>query len=529
MLRIRNYFITVAVVFAISSAYAVVGVQDAKAQSTMGDLIKRIEALESKGGGNVTAPKVKGLKISGHIRTRGNMKTQFHAGNSATRSARAADGTYTIAVPNPSTSSSQKHIGVSRNQNYIVQRIRLGFDFDVNKNVLAHAMIDSNRTWGGDQNTIQGAGNDTASMKQAYFKLRNLGDLSPILENVTVLAGRKQWAYGDQRLIGHLNWTNVGRAHDGAIIRWQKNKNWVDIVMSQVGVDATDGPGPGQTIASTDREEFLYGFYSHFQNPFGTEGILAEPYLLVRDRARDRVDTDAGETRYYGGLRIVGKKIPWLPGLDFTAEQVFQWGQDKEADSLSSNDISAFGGGWKVGYRFASAPWTPRIGYEFVYASGDDKPNTSGDGNNQSSNKRFSQLYPLGHAHLGYMDQHGWENIEAHRASINLKPTKKLVLNADLWFFEAAEVEDDWRSVGGGTARVGGNFANSVEGGASKRISVDDEYGQELDLVMKYKLFKNVGVVGGYSHYWQGDFMEDTNHGNAPGADWVWLQCAVKF
>ena len=77
MLRIRNYFIAFAVVYAISSAYAVIGIQDAKAQSTMGDLIKRIEALESKGGGNVTAPKIKGLKISGHIRTRFEANANF--------------------------------------------------------------------------------------------------------------------------------------------------------------------------------------------------------------------------------------------------------------------------------------------------------------------------------------------------------------------------------------------------------------------------------------------------------------------
>ncbi len=77
MLKIRNYFIAFAVVFAISSVYALIGAQDAKAQSTMGDLIKRIEALESKGGGNVTAPKSKGLKISGHIRTRFEANADF--------------------------------------------------------------------------------------------------------------------------------------------------------------------------------------------------------------------------------------------------------------------------------------------------------------------------------------------------------------------------------------------------------------------------------------------------------------------
>ena len=69
MMKIRNYFIAFAVVFAISSAYALIGVQDAKAQSTMGDLIQRIEALESKGGSNVTTG-AKKLKIGLAIRTR---------------------------------------------------------------------------------------------------------------------------------------------------------------------------------------------------------------------------------------------------------------------------------------------------------------------------------------------------------------------------------------------------------------------------------------------------------------------------
>ena len=216
MLRIRNYFIASAVVFAISSASAVIGVQDAKAQSTMGDLIKRIEALESKGGGNVTAPKIKGLKISGHIRTRFEANANFIS-NKGSVPTRQSSGLYTRTITAPlqgGGNSTNTSIGVKRSHNFVMQRIRLGFDFDINKNVRAHAMLDSNRTFGGDQSTIQGNTADTASMKQAYFELRNLGDISSILENVTLLVGRKQWAYGDQRLIGHLNWTNVGRTHE---------------------------------------------------------------------------------------------------------------------------------------------------------------------------------------------------------------------------------------------------------------------------------------------------------------------------
>jgi hypothetical protein len=493
--------------------------------------------LESRsGGGNVSAPKSRGLKIGGHIRTRFEANSNFMS-NTGTIPTAGANGIYVRAATPPTTGSisGNKSLGVKRHETYVVQRIRLAFDFDVNKNVLVHAMIDSNRTFGGDQNTIQGndtGAHDTVSMKQAYFKFRNLGDISPILENVTLMVGRKQWAYGDQRLIGHLNWTNIGRTHDGAVARWKigGGKSWVDAFISQVGVDGTDDAGAGQTINQANQKVYLYGFYSHFVNPFGVKGILAEPYLFINAKENSAVDSDSGSDRWFGGIRLVGKNIPGLPGVDFTVEPTWQWGQQELAainTTSTTVPIQAFGMGAKVGYTFKNVSWQPRIGYEFVYASGDDKPgNTSG---RASSNKTFSQLYPLGHAHLGYMDVHGYQNIEAHAVRLSAKPTKKLLLKADLWFFEAAEEADSFYSVAGTTARFGGDQATSVEGGVSRTISVDDEYGQELDLVAKYKLFKNATVVGGYSHYFTGDFLEDTNNGHAPGMDWFWLQAAVKF
>jgi len=133
MLRRRNYFIAFAVVFAISSAYAVIGAQDAKAQSTMGDLIKRIEALESKGGGNVTAPKVKGLKISGHIRTRFESNADWlKKGGGASAPTRQSSGLFTSTLTAPIAGggdSDESSLGVARSHNYVVQRVRLGFDF----------------------------------------------------------------------------------------------------------------------------------------------------------------------------------------------------------------------------------------------------------------------------------------------------------------------------------------------------------------------------------------------------------------
>ena len=58
---------------------------------------------------------------------------------------------------------------------------------------------------------------------------------------------------------------------------------------------------------------------------------------------------------------------------------------------------------------------------------------------------------------------------------------------------------------------------------------MDDELGQEIDVTLKYKMFENFGVVAGYSHFFSGDFIEDTGAGNDRGVDWFYLQTTVKF
>ncbi len=537
MLRIRNYFIAFAVVFAISSAYALIGVQDAKASNAaLGDLIKRIEALESNGGGNVTTGARK-LKIGLAIRTRGELQRSFATTTGATRGARGANGIQTLSAvnthaPNPLTGLT--HSGIKETNEFVVQRVRLTFDFDVNKNVAAKVILSDNRTFGSEQSTLAGTGNkNDINMTAGYVDLKGLGDISSLLENVTVRVGRWQMFYGDHRLIGHLNWTNSGRAWDGAKVRWDNKKgSWVDFFATVVqedhtGANAGDTTGPS---TSGDTDELFWGLYTHFKTPL--EGIDVEPYLIIRDRSHDTAE-QAGEKRWTSGARIVGKKIPWLPGVDFKAEQAWQTGQDRATGSSNpgiaienrdSDPISAFAGAWGAGYTFSNVPWSPRVGYQYVFASGDERPDNG-------SAETFDQLYPTGHARLGYMDMHGWMNIKAHEIQFSAKPTKKLLIKADLWFFEADEEVDNWYSVAGGTNRQGADQALIIgqNGSAATTISVDDEYGSELDITVKYKLFKNFGVVAGYSHYFTGDFMEDTNNGLERDMDWAYLMTSLKF
>jgi hypothetical protein len=460
--------------------------------------------LESRSvGGNVNAPKIRGLKIGIDLRHR------FELRDDDGGDKRSATSDFTL------------------------QRMRLSLDADVNKNVRGFVKLQDSRTFGAEGSLGNGTVGNLArvDLLEGYAELRNLGDLSPLLENIELRVGRWQWFYANHRLIGTLNWANEARSYDGARIRWKKDNNWVDVFFASIEEDQT-GAVAGEEDGMAEYDELFWGLYSHFKV---SNGLAAEPYFIIRNRSRD-ADGDRGgpadgEQRYTAGFRIHGKKIPSLPGIDFTLEQAWQFGRVEEGNNANvalryrSKDIDAFAGAWGVGYTFSNVAWSPRIGYQFAIASGDDD---SADRDAET----FSQLYPTGHARLGYIDFHGWMNIQAHKIEFSCKPSKKLLFKADLWFFDNDEENDAWYTVGG-AARTGADNAAEAKATNTNR---DDTYGQELDITVKYKLFKNFGVVAGYSHYFVDDFIEDSVNGgvgatgnNDSDTDWFYLQTTMKF
>src|SRR3990172_8154565 len=177
MLKIRNYFIVAAVVFAISSAYTLVGIQDAKAEAAGSgaaytDLIKRIEALEANGVGNVSAGDITGLKIGFDIRHRYEQRSQDFASIGST-SYSTTTGSFIREYSGLGGSAERSR---KVDQDFTLQRIRLTFDADINKNVRGFIMLQDSRTFGEETTTI---GNlQRTDIQEAYAELRNLGDLN---------------------------------------------------------------------------------------------------------------------------------------------------------------------------------------------------------------------------------------------------------------------------------------------------------------------------------------------------------------
>ncbi len=529
MTKFRNYFIIFVSVFAITAGCAIVGMQDVKAQDGMSDLIKRIEALEAQpSGGNVTAGKIRGLKIGLNLRHRYEIRSQDFNSSGGTYT-QTANGNRSLASLNTSAHRQRKPT-----QDFTLQRMRLSFDMDINKNVMARVMFQDVRTFGEAGITTNLAATD---LQEGYVQLRNLGDLNPLFSNVQVRIGRWQQAYGNQRVIGSLGWANQSRSYDGAKIMYKKGNFNVDVFAFQIDETASGGVngGQGDFGINDNRDTVLYGFYGQYKFGGALKGNVIEPYLVAKHESTDEDVTNAtrtleSETRYTWGFRAAGKGL-FGGGLDYTIEPNLQTGQSRytpnaaSASTVSQNvnskdSINAWAIHAEAGYTFKNLPWTPRIGYAYSFASGDDNFDVG-------SQKTYKQVSPTQHAHNGYMDVTSWQNIIDHQIHFNVKPSKKLVVDVKAHFFELDEEADNWWHIGGsGVNRAG---ADQFVDNNGTTQDVDDELGQEIDVTVKYKMFKNFGVVAGYGHFFAGDFIEDTSGGQDRGVDWFWLQTTVSF
>jgi len=117
-------------------------------------------------------------------------------------------------------------------------------------------------------------------------------------------------------------------------------------------------------------------------------------------------------------------------------------------------------------------------------------------------------------AFLGYIDIVGRQNIFDVSTGVKFKPHKKVTLAIDGHFFFRAEDGDALYNAGGGVARAGGG-------------SSSDEVGAEIDLTAKWSINRHMTAQMGYSHFFAGEFIEDT--GSDDDIDFFYTQLVINF
>jgi len=396
--------------------------------------------------GGVTIPGARALRISGQVRVRGEVRHHIYE---------------------PSDPDAENSFQVTR------LRTRLRFDIDLPADLAATVELQDVRLLGEEGSTT--ADTEGLDIKRAFLTIKQLFDRPLQLD-----LGRFVLAYGDQRLVGNLEWVDQGRTYDGLRMLYRPDKWWLDLFAVNVR----------ETLVA-EQDQYFVGIY-------GGCGALEAYVLGLLDNRATAGETGTGKSRFATiGARYHAEREGW----DYTAELAAQVGE------LAGDDLLALAAALVVGRTFESAAWKPRIGFEVAYASGDDD-GADGDAGT------FQTLFPTNHLHYGYADLVAWSNVLDLHVRLSGTPVGKTTVALDYHHFRLIEEVDGWYNAAGVLVRAGA-------AGASPHL------GDEIDLTVTWSPRPALKLLLGYSIFLPGGFVEDT--GDDPVAHFLYLQALLQF
>ncbi|MEJ2077282.1 MAG: alginate export family protein [Acidobacteriota bacterium] len=310
---------------------------------------------------------------------------------------------------------------------------------------------------------------DTLDLENAFVELAG-GDGS-----VGLMLGRQELQYGKQRLVSPLDWANSRRTFDVARAsvhhaKWNVDGFWGMLV--PVHKYEFNTPRRGDTD--------FFGVYA--TRNLAPRNFQMDVYWLgLNRRSATFGNLTARENRQTFGSRFGGR---WIDSGDFDLEGAVQVGSHGNRDILAAMFTT------QLGYTWAGLRWAPRAYANFDYASGDGNPDDGRLGT-------FNQLFPLGHAYLGFADFVGRQNIEDLSMGLAISPIRRVRLSADWHNFWRADPHDALYNPGGAVVRPGN---------ATESASV----GREVDLVGRYFFSRYVATELGYCHFFTGAFLRES-------------------
>lgn len=307
---------------------------------------------------------------------------------------------------------------------------------------------------------------DSIDLQNAFVDLRVPSENG----GVTFRLGRQELQFGKQRLVSPLDWTNTRpRMFDGfrSIVKlaaWRIDGFWTRFVRirkyhfnpSNSGTDFSGLYATGKLSSEFNLDLYWLGL-DRDQSSWG--GVIGE------------------EVRHTLGARL-GRP---LGKTDVDLEAAYQFGDHDR------RDIRAFMFASQFGYTFSNLSGVPRLTFGFDYASGDKDPL-------DAKLNTFDQLFPLGHAYLGYIDLVGRQNIVDLSQGLSFKPGSPFTIRLAGHFFWRASRNDALYNAGGGIVRNG-------DPTLPRRV------GSEIDWTFQYRMNRHTVVTFGYSHFFPGPFM----------------------
>jgi Alginate export len=392
------------------------------------------------------------------------------------------------------------------NISFVGAKAQIWLEKDLSEKTKVRITLQDTVLWGGEKASITGLDTANDNTRQSVGVREAWIESKELIGPISLQAGRQILKYGDERLVGSLDWTNVGRSFNGFRFKLDQDlfssHAWIMIVGEQ------DSDIAGNTTSLGKKNSFpaqyscpantnipcklspdiqkqqqgdatFTGFYNtikfskHFHLdayyiglykkwlPQNNSAILlfANPETIPRDSRYDQLHTF--------GFRISNKttkdKKSETP-LDFSVEYAIQtgrtgWDVTPGWDSFNTNvSITDALTGQTItkslykerqaydAYAFAfDTGYTIgsfRLGAEYNVASGD--PNRK-DGKVAT----FSNLFHSNHIFYGEADQVSWVNMIGRSVNLTWDGAEKGKLRLAYWIVDKQKLQDGWYDIAG--------------------------------------------------------------------------------
>jgi len=369
-------------------------------------------------------------------------------------------------------------------------RTRLNARVEATPDIDVFVQVQDSRLFGGgNPNLGRGTLDPEAGsigLHQAYFQINNLFD-TPL----SLRVGRQQLALGNQRLVGAVNWSNVGRSFDAARLTYQNDFVQIDAFAARL----VDTP-----LQSPDSQNF-FGLYTTWSLAAAHE---LEIFALLDNDTED-VPTTAGGTenrliRVTPGATLRGA----VGAFRYELEAAYQGG--RVASPLTTfNDRRAT---IDANFQSARLTYVADAARNVTLESGFTRLSGTDDSSDESGT--FLTLFATNHQFYGFMDYfpalftaRGLQNAFG-RVSGNVSDAVRLSLAVH-------------------------NFRTDTD----VRLSDDaDEeafrsLGQEIDLTLSYQAHANATITAGVSTFFSNTAMEAAIGDDTPF--WGYVMTTIRF
>ncbi len=350
---------------------------------------------------------------------------------------------------------------------WVSMRARAQVSAVLERNISLFLQVQDVRVWGEESNTLNDYSADNIDLHQGYVEVRSSG--STIL---SARAGRQEVIFGNQRLVGSVNWSQQGRSFDGLRLSAEAENLRVDLLGTVLANDLT---------ATHTRDEYFVAAFGQVRGGSSTNLDL----LALYNRVPAAVNTDqlTMGARWWGSAGGT---------LEYSLEGYYQTGE-RLADEVRASMFGA-----RIGAKLAESRATVTL--LFDYLSGDDDPADDRAG-------AFDPLYATNHQFYGLADY--FTNNTTHTAGRGL---------LDIGAKGSWTVTQD--------ATLGWEF-HTFHAAQSEGLSTG-HFGEEIDCTAGYRYSRNLSLSAGIAYVVAADGWAEIGR-LTENAVWSFLMVDVSF